>query len=91
MVLTSKPAGKMKGHRMTAVIDTPSGIEKFRMISAIQALRVEMRGMKMTRGFHALKFVKETYGVTAGTKAKAFEQMLELYEETYGEPYGGAR
>lgn len=76
---------------MTVVIDTPALIEKLRMISAIQAIHLEMRGMKMTRGFSALKFVKETYGVTAGTKAKAFEQMLELYAETYGEEYGGAR
>ena len=76
---------------MTVVTNTPGLLEKLRMISAIQALRVEMHGMKITRGFSALKFVKETYGITAGTKAKAFEQMLELYEETYGEEYGGAR
>jgi len=73
------------------VIDTPAGIERFRVISLIQALRLETRGMKMSRGVSVLKIAQSDYGVTARTKAGALEQMISYYEDTYGEEYDGPR
>lgn len=70
------------------IIDTPEGIEHFQFARCIAALKIEVRtGMVLSRG-SMLAHVQRTYGVTARTKAKALDQMLALYRETYGREYG---
>lgn len=70
------------------VIDTPQGIEHWRMASAISMLSLEVKtGMKASRG-SVLKACKHNWGCPKNTKAGALEWMLKLYEETYGREYG---
>lgn len=76
---------------MTTVIDTPAGIERLRMVSLIQALRIEARGMRVSSSVNAFKIAKSDYGIKAKSRAEAFEKAIALYEETYGEEYGGSR
>lgn len=66
-------------------------MERIRMISLIQALQIEMRGMKVNSNINAFKIAKNDYGIKANTRAEAFEKAIALYEATYGEEYGGAR
>lgn len=73
----------------TMVIDTPEGIEHFRVCTLISALSIEVStGMKMSRGISALAVAKRDYGCPKGTKKGALEWMLKRYEETYGRAYG---
>ena len=90
MALTSG-AGKDEGTsqmEQPIIIDTPAGIEHFRMAALIAALKIEVTtGMKMSRG-SMLKIAKIEYGCHKNTKAGALEYMLSLYETTYGRQYG---
>jgi len=71
------------------VIDTPEGIFHYRLCATIAALKIEVNtGMKMSRGVNVLKFARETYGITAKTKAKGLEQLLDYYLRRYGRSYG---
>ena len=71
------------------VIDTPEGIEHFRVVTLISALRIEVStGMKMSRGISALAVAKRDYGCPKGTKKGALAWMKSYYEATYGWAYG---
>jgi len=71
------------------VIDTEEGIFHYRLCATISALKIEVNtGMKMSRGVNVLKFAKETYGITARTKTKALDQLLDYYLRRYGHSYG---
>src|SRR6188474_1273927 len=70
------------------VIDTPDGIAHFQMANAIMRLRFEVKtGMNSSRG-STLQFVRQQYGIIAGTKKKALRLMEEKYLATYGWAYG---
>lgn len=70
------------------IIDTPEGIDHFRMAAVIAALKIEVStGMKASR-FSVLKVAKTEYGCPKNTKAGALQYMLSLYETTYGRQYG---
>ena len=72
----------------TFVTDTPDGISHFQFARCIAALKIEVStGMSMSRG-SILKLVQTNYGITGRTKAKALEQMLEIYEQKFGREYG---
>ncbi len=78
----------MTGQNNGVTIDTPEGIAHFQMANAIARLRFETKtGMKSSRG-STLQFVRQQYGIVAGTKAKALRLMEEKYEATYGMKYG---
>tara|TARA_B100000029_G_scaffold455373_1_gene482573 strand:+ start:7699 stop:7929 length:231 start_codon:yes stop_codon:yes gene_type:complete len=67
----------------TLVIDTPEGIEMYRMLAVKSALGLEVRtGMKMSRGvnvFQQGKAILESYGIKPkGTKQGVFEQLENL-------------
>jgi hypothetical protein len=73
---------------MTIVIDTPQGMDHWRMASAIAMLKLEAEtGMKATRG-SLLKACKMNWGCPKNTKAAALKWMMDLYKETYGWEYG---
>jgi hypothetical protein len=75
----------------TIVVNTPEGIEHWRVASAIAMLRLEVStGMKATR-YSVLKACKVNWGCPKQTKKGALEWMENLYEKTYGFPYGGGR
>jgi len=68
------------------VIDTPEGIEHFRLAALIAALRIEVKtGMV---GRMPTLPVARSYGVQARTKKKALEELEGIYMVTYGRPYG---
>jgi len=72
------------------VIDTPAGIEHWRVASAISMLSLEVKtGMKATR-YSLLKACEMNWGCPKKTKAGALKWMQAFYEETYGRPYGAA-
>ena len=69
-------------------IDTPEGIAHFQMANAIARLRFETKtGMNSSRG-STLQFVRQQYGIIAGTKKKALRLMEQKYFDTYGWEYG---
>lgn len=72
---------------MTVVIDTPDGIEHFRMCQYIARLKLET-----STGLHfrlpTLKYAREAYGLKSRTKKDALEELLTLYKERYGREYG---
>lgn len=68
----------------TLIIDTPEGIEAFRMAAVITALRIEVTtGMKSR--FSPLQVAKQAWGCPKGTKAGALKWLEAHYAETYGE------
>ena len=70
------------------IIDTPQGIDHFRMAATIAALRIEVAtGMKMHRGVSALRMA-QMYGCPKNTKKAALPWMEAFYKETYGWAYG---
>lgn len=73
---------------MTAVINTPEGMEHWRVASAIAMLRLEVNtGMKAAR-YSVLKACKMNWGCPKQTKAGALEWMLQYYRETYNREFG---
>lgn len=69
------------------MIDTPDGIEHFKMAQCIARLRIETKtGLKFRQS--TLKAVKSYYGCPYQTKAKALAWLEDLYERTYGWKYG---
>jgi hypothetical protein len=70
------------------IINTPEGIEHYRVAALIAALRIEVKtGMKMTRGISPLAVAKRDYGCPKGTKKGALAWMESYYEATYGWAY----
>lgn len=77
----------MRDEQRTLVIDTPAAMAHFAMCQVISRLKIETStGMKFRQS--TLKHAQEYYGVKARTKVKALEEMLDLYEATYGRRYG---
>lgn len=73
---------------MTTVINTPEGIEHWRVASAIAMLKLEVNtGMKAAR-YSVLKACKMNWGCPKQTKAGALKWMLDYYSKTYGREYG---
>lgn len=73
---------------MTMVIDTPEGIEHYRMCLVISGLRLEIKtGMKYARGVSLIR-VAEQYGCPKNTKKGALAWMEDFYKATYGWDFG---
>jgi len=69
------------------IIDTPEGMERFRMCQFIARLRIEtMTGL----GFRqpTLKHARLIYGLKSRTKKAGLEELESLYKERYGREYG---
>jgi hypothetical protein len=64
------------------VIDTPSGIEVFQLLRLKGALRLEMKGLKNSRG-SVYAYIKRTYGLR-GNKQKVYDAFVKLCEEKTG-------
>lgn len=55
------------------IIDTPEGIRMYRLLALRSALKLETRGIKMTR-YSICKIVRDEFGYK-GNKQQVFEQF----------------
>ena len=65
------------------VIDTPEGIEAFRLLSIKGRLKLELMGLKFKRGAHGsstFAYVKRTWGFK-GNNQKVYEQYVKMLED----------
>jgi hypothetical protein len=68
----------------TIVLDTPSQIQAFRLLTIRQGLKAEMVGMRLTsRAPSCLSIVKKEFGIKAKTAAQALP-LFEAYLQTLG-------
>jgi len=65
---------------MSIMIDTPEGIQFFRLVTVYHSLKLEVEtGMKMTRSANPYAIAKRDYGLK-GSKASVAEQLGEMVE-----------
>jgi hypothetical protein len=68
----------------TIVLDTPSQIQAFRLLTIRQGLKAEIVGMRLTRRAPScLSIVKKEFGIKAKT-AKDALPLFEAYLQTLG-------
>ena len=58
---------------------TPTQIEAFRFKTLLRALKLELVGMKMSRGRSCHSIVKDEFGLK-GSKQKVYDQFKQLIE-----------
>jgi hypothetical protein len=63
----------MENDNKPLIIDTPEGMRFLRLLQLRAALKMEVKGIKMTR-YSICKIVKDEFGFT-GNKAKVLEQF----------------
>jgi len=59
-------------------LDTPEQISMYRLLALISALKLQSKGIRVTRGQSALTIARTQYGVRARTAAKAAEELRSL-------------
>ena len=62
------------------VITNPNHIELYQMMVQKQALKLEIYGMKLSRGRTVYSLIKEMYGLK-GSKQKVLEQFTRIIED----------
>ena len=65
---------------MTSVLDKPAQIEMFRYKTLLKGLRLEMVGMKMSRGQSCYSIIKQEFGLK-GSKQKVYDQFKLMLEQ----------
>lgn len=63
------------------ICDTPESIERYRMISVLQALKLEAKGIKVYRRRSAKSAAKRLYGISARNATVAAERLEALMKE----------
>ena len=58
---------------------TPTQIEAFRFKTLLRGLKLELVGMKMSRGRSCYSIVKDEFGLK-GSKQKVYDQFKQLIE-----------
>jgi len=58
------------------IIDTPAAIARYRLLALKSALKLEVLGMKRSRGPSVFSIVKKEFGFK-GTKASVLEQFTQ--------------
>lgn len=58
----------------------PSAVNIFRMITLANGLKMEIKGLRMTRGRTCYAVIKSEYGLKGG-KAKVLAQFLPMVDE----------
>lgn len=69
----------------TIVLDTPEGINFFQLARVKAALKLEMIGLKNSRG-SVYAYAKRAYGLK-GSKQKVYEQLCAMVEQKIQEPH----
>lgn len=59
---------------------TGKGIDIYRMITLLSAMRIELHGMCIARGYSAYATIKREFGLK-GSKQKVFDQFSTLVEQ----------
>jgi hypothetical protein len=70
---------------MSIVIDTPEGIEHYRVAALLSALKLKANtGMDIRRGFSPMKMARTHYGCNGRTAKACLAEMETYYYDTYG-------
>jgi hypothetical protein len=59
------------------ILDQPEQIEHFRLLTLRQALKLELKGLKMSRGRTAYSIIKSELGLK-GSREAVFKQLSQL-------------
>jgi len=62
---------------MSFVLDTPEQIQMARYLTLRSGLKLELKGLRMTRGVSCYKIIKDTFGLK-GSKQKVLDQFEDL-------------
>lgn len=65
---------------MGFTLDTPEQIQMARYLTMRSGLKLEIQGLRLTRGVSCYKMIKDTFGLK-GSKQKVLEQFEELLAE----------
>ena len=65
---------------MSFVLDTPEQIQMARYLTLRSGLKLELKGLRMTRGVSCYKIIKDTFGLK-GSKQKVLDQFEDLLRE----------
>ena len=63
-------------------LTTPEQIEAFRLLSLRGALKMEIAGMRHSKGISASKVLREQYGITGQRKAQLVKLEARIKEVT---------
>lgn len=63
-----------------ATILTGDGISLYRMLTLLSGLKLEVKGMRLTRGRTCYAIVKEEYGLK-GNKQKVLDQFQKIVDQ----------
>jgi len=61
-------------------LDTPEQIQMARYLTMRSGLKLEIKGMRLSRGVNCYKMIKDTFGLK-GSKQKVLEQFEQLLTE----------
>jgi|TARA_R100000908_G_scaffold20151_1_gene7847 hypothetical protein len=65
---------------MSFVLDTPEQIQMARYLTLRSGLKLELKGLRMTRGVSCYKIIKDTFGLK-GSKQKVLDQFEDLLRD----------
>tara|TARA_Y100000004_G_scaffold52695_1_gene58486 strand:- start:15 stop:233 length:219 start_codon:yes stop_codon:yes gene_type:complete len=65
---------------MAIMLDTPEQIEMARYLTMWSGLKLEVKGMRLTRGVSCYKMIKDTFGLK-GSKQKVLDQFETMLED----------
>ena len=65
---------------MSFTLDTPEQIQMARYLTMRSGLKLEIQGMRLTRGVSCYKLIKDTFGLK-GNKQKVLDQFEDLLRE----------
>ena len=65
---------------MSIMLDKPEQIEMARYLTMRTGLKLEVKGMRLTRGVSCYKIIKDTFGLK-GNKQKVLDQFEDLLRE----------
>ena len=65
---------------MSFTLDTPEQIQMARYLTMWSGLKLEVKGMRLTRGVSCYKMIKDTFGLK-GSKQKVLDQFEAMLED----------
>jgi hypothetical protein len=65
---------------MSFTLDTPEQIQMARYLTMWSGLKLEVKGLKLTRGVSCYKMIKDTFGLK-GSKQKVLDQFETMLED----------
>jgi len=66
------------------VITNPNEIQLFRLLTLRSGLKLEIRGLKVSKGRSCFAIIKQEFGLT-GSREEVLEQFNEMLGTTKGE------